>query len=378
MDLGLSEEQEMLRKAARDFLSEKFQKPTIRELEVSDSGYSPKLWKEMAELGWMGLLFPEKYGGTAMSFLDLTILLEEMGRAAIPGPFFSTVICGGMPILQFGNEEQKEKYLPKISNGDLIFTLALSEPSASYDVSYIKTKAVEDQNGYVLNGTKLFIPDAQIADYMLCVAKIEGPLKTKDSIGIFIVDAKSPGISCTALQTIANDKLCEVALNSVRVPKENILGDKDQGRKNVQHIIEQAAIAKCCEMVGGMQQVLEMTTSYAKTRVQYGHPIGSFQAIQHYCANMAIDVDGSRFTTYHAVWMFNEGIPCTKEIAIAKAWATRAYQRVVDLSRQIHGAIGFTIDHDLQFYFRRAKASEATFGDANFYQNILAGEIGLI
>jgi len=376
MDLALSEEQEMLKKMARDFLTEKFPKTVVKQIEESELGYSPQIWKEMAELGWMGLVFPEKYGGTDMSFLDLAVLLEEMGQACLPGPYLSTVILGGLPILDIGSDEQKQEYLPRIANGELIFTLALNETSARYDAA-IEVKATADNNTYILNGTKLFVPDAHIADYILCVARTSDGAKAEDGITIFIVDAKSPGISCTVLKTIANDKLCEVVFDQVRVPKENILGELDRGWGEVQKVIERAAVAKCCEMVGCIQRALDMTIDYAKERRQFDRPIGSFQVIQHYCADMATDVDGTRLSTYQAAWMLSQGLPCSQEVAIAKAWAGDACQRVMALAHQIHGAIGVTIDHDLQYYTRRAKAAEVTFGDANFYREIVAQGMGL-
>jgi alkylation response protein AidB-like acyl-CoA dehydrogenase len=372
MNLALSEEQEMIRKMARDFLTDKFPKTVVKEIEQSEAGYSPEVWQEMAGLGWMGLAFPEKYGGSGMSFLDLAVLLEEMGRACLPGPYFSTVVLGGLTIADIGSEEQKQQYLRRIASGEIIFTLALTEASASYDADAIETKAIADKDGYVLNGTKLFVPDAHIADYMLVVARTD-----KKGLTIFIVDGKSPGISSTVLKTIANDKLCEVVFDRVKVPRENILGELNQGWKEVQKIIQRAAVAKCCEMVGCIQQALDMTVSYAKERKQYDRPIGSFQVIQHYCADMATDVDGTRLSTYQAAWMLSEGLPCTKEIAIAKAWAGEACQRVMALAHQIHGAIGVTIDHDLQYYTRRAKAAEVSFGDANFYREVVAQEMGL-
>ena len=377
MNLALTEEQEMLKKMAHDFLTDKLPKKVVKEIEESETGSLPELWREMAGLGWMGLVFPEKYGGSGMNFLDLAVLLEEMGKACLPGPYFSTVILGGLTIADIGSEEQKKEYLPKIASGEKILTLALTEPSARYDAAAIQTKATADKDGYVLNGTKLFVPDAHIADYLLVVARTDEKAKAEKGITLFIVAGKSPGITSKVLKTIANDKLCEVVFDKVKVPKGNILGELNQGWAEVQKIIQRAAVAKCCEMVGCIQQALDMTVSYAKERKQYDRPIGSFQVIQHYCADMATDVDGTRLSTYQAAWMLSEGLSCTKEVAIAKAWAGEACQRVMALAHQIHGAIGVTIDHDLQYYTRRAKAAEVSFGDASFYREIVAQEIGL-
>jgi 3-oxocholest-4-en-26-oyl-CoA dehydrogenase beta subunit len=374
MKLTLTEEQEMIKKAARDFLADKCPKAFVKQMEESETGYSRELWQEMAELGWMGLAFPEKYDGGDMSFLDLAVLLEEMGRACLPGPFFSTVVLGGLPILDIGSEEQKQEYLPKLIRGDKIITLALTEPGyQDPDASSVTVEAVPKDGNYVINGTKLFVPDAHIADYLLCVART----KPENEITIFLADAKNPSISCTVLKTVAGDKLCEVVFDQMLVPKANILGALNQQWSAVQRIIERAAVGKCCEMVGNVQRVLEMTVDYAKERKQFDRPIGSFQIIQHYCADMATDVDGARFTTYQAAWRVSEGLPCSNEVAIAKAWISQASQRIFALAHQIHGAIGVTIEHDLHYYTRRAKAAELAFGDADFYRGIVAREMGL-
>jgi alkylation response protein AidB-like acyl-CoA dehydrogenase len=374
MKLALTEEQEMLAKTARDFLTDKCTKTFVRQMEESETGYSTELWREMAELGWIGLVVPGKYGGGDMSFLDLAVLLEEMGRACLPGPFFSQVVLAGLPILDIGSEEQKQEYLPKLIRGEKIFTLALSEPGYhGYDASAVTVEAALHGDSYVINGTKLFVPDAHIADYLLSVTRT----KPEDGISIFLVDARSPTVRYTVPKTIAGDKLCEVVFDHTAVAQANILGRLNQGWDPVQRMIERAAVGKCCEMVGNIQRVLEMTVDYAKERKQFGRPIGSFQVIQHYCADMATDVDAARLGTYQAAWMLSEGLPCTKEVAIAKAWIGQAAQHVFALAHQIHGAIGVTIEHDLNYYTRRAKAAEVAFGDASFYQEVVAKEMGL-
>ncbi|MEK7847910.1 MAG: acyl-CoA dehydrogenase family protein, partial [Chloroflexota bacterium] len=349
MDLGLSEEQEMLRKMARDFLVNECPKTLVRQMEEDEKGYTPELWAKMAEQGWLGLPFPEKYGGVGYSFLDLTVLLEEMGRACLPGPFFSTVVLSGYTILEAGSEEQKKKLLGAIARGKLVCTLALTEPSASYDPKDIKVKATARADGYVINGTKLFVPDANVAGCMIVVARTSG--RGDQGITLFLVDPKAPGVSITQLKTIASDKLCEVTFKNVKVGQDAVLGQVGQGWSAVEKGLQRAAVAKCAEMVGGAQQVLEMTVDYAKQRVQFGRPIGSFQAIQHYCANMVTDVDGARLITYEAAWRLQEGLPSAKEVSMAKAWTSEAYRRVTALGHQIHGGIGFTIEHDMQLYF---------------------------
>ena len=377
MDLGFSEEQEMLRKTARDFLQTECPTTLVKEMADDEKGYTPELWAKMAELGWMGLALPEEYDGMGMSFLDLSVLLEEMGRACLPGPFFSTVVLGGFTIIEAGNEEQKKDLLPKIATGEMILALALTEPSASYDPASVTVQAVPDKDDYVISGTKLFVENAHIADYMVCVTRTKDGSSAEDGITLFLVDGKSPGISTTVLKTIAGDKQCEVIFDNVRVPKKNMLGELDKGWPVVVKMLEMAAVAKCAEMVGGAQAALDMSVAYAKERIQFGRPIGSFQAIQHHCANMVTDVDGSRFITYQAAWKVSEGLPATMEVSMAKAWVSEAYRRVTQLGHQIHGGIGFCMDHDMPLYFKEAKAAESTFGNADWHREIVAQQLGL-
>ena len=377
MDLGLSEEQEMLKASARDFLQKECPKRLVRQLDESDEGYSSELWQKMAKQGWMGLVFPEKYRGSDGNFLDLTVLLEEMGYNILPGPFFSTVVLGGLTILAAGSEEQKTEFLPKVASGEMILSFALTEPTASYEAASVKTKAIARNGEYVINGIKLFVLNANVADYILCIARTKETKNPEDAITIFLVDAKSPGVKCNLLKTLARDKQCEVIFDNVTVPKKNIVGKPDEGWPIVKDVLEKATVAKCAEMVGGAQAALDMAVNYAKERVQFGRPIGSFQAIQHHCANMVTDVSGSRFITYKAAWEVSEGLPATADVAIAKTWTGEAYGRVTLLAHQIFGAIGFTMDHDIHLYYRQAKAGEIIFGDADFQRAIVARELGL-
>lgn len=385
MDFNLSEEQEMLKTAARDFLEAKCPKSYVREMETDERGYSPDLWREMAQLGWMGLAFPESAGGSGMSFLELAVLLEEMGRACLPGPFFATVVLAGLTILDAGNEEQRRRYLPGITSGDKLATLALTEADGTLDAASIKTTAVADASGvgYRLDGTKLFVPDAHVADHILCVARTGKPSDTEDGtaaeegLSLFIVDAGTTGLECSLLKTIVGDKLCEVTFEGVPVPAKNLLGTIGKAWPIIERTLQRAAAARCCDLTGTVERVLEMTLDYAKERRQFDRPIGSFQVIQHYCAQMATDVDTTRFGAYQAAWALSEGISGGREVAIAKAWAGEAYERVVTLAHQIHGAIGCTIDHDLQFHTRRGKASQLSYGTGDYHLETVARQMGL-
>ena len=378
MDFHFSEEQKMLRESARDFLQTECPKTFVREMEKDPKGYAPGLWRKMADLGWMGIVFPEAYGGIGGDFLDLLVLLEEMGRACLPGPFFSTVVLGGVPILEAGSASQKEEFLSRIASGRMIMTLAHTEPvTTQFDPHLIGVKARAEENRYSINGTKLFVPDAHVADYMICVVRTEGKNDSPKGITLFLVDAQSPGIKREVLKTVARDKQCEVTFQKVKVPPGSILGRLHEGAPILEKVLQKAAVAKCAEMIGGAQFVLDMCVSYAKEREQFGKLIGTFQAVQHHCANMVMHIEGGRYITYKAGWMLSKGIPCTKFVAVAKAWVSDAYKRVAGLGHQIMAGTGYMEEHDMPLYSRRAKAAELAFGDASYWKGWVAKEIGL-
>ena len=377
MDFEFNEEQKMLKTSAREFLEKECPKSLVKQMVEDEKGNPPELWHKMAELGWLGLIFPEKYGGMGGNILDLVAIQEEMGRACVPGAFYSTVLLGGLFVLNNGSEEQKQNLLPKVAEGKLILTLALTEPGGSYEAAAVETKAVSDKDDYLISGTKLYVPDAHIADYIICIARTKSGKTAEEGITAFLVDGKSPGIRCTLLKTIAGDKLCEVIFDKVRVPKKNIVGKLDHVWEPLEQTLQQVSIAKCAEMVGGAQKVLEMAADHAKERIVFDRPLGSFPIIQQYIANMIMDIDSSKFLTYEAAWKFSEGLPCAKEIAMAKAWTSEAYRRVTASGHQIYGGIGFTVESDMHLYFRRAKASEVTLGDGNFQREVLAKALGM-
>lgn len=371
MDLGLDEQQEMLKNFARDFLEKECPESLVRQMEEDERGYSPELWQKMAQQGWMGLIIPEQYGGAGMGLCELVVLLEEFGRSLVPGPFISTVVLGAVPVMEAGTEQQKSWVLPKIAAGELIMTMALTEPSAKWTADGVSLEARKEGGEYVLNGTKLFVPDAHVSDRMIVVARTGG--SGEDGITLFFVDSKAPGIKYELLKTIAADKQCEVTFENVRVPAENILGQEGNGWPIVEKTKKVATVAACAYLVGLAQMDFDVTLNYAKERVQFGRPIGSFQAIQHKLADAVIDVDGSRFITYKAAWSLQEGEPdADLMVSMAKAWTSDASRRVVAHGQQIHGGIGFTKEYKIQLYFRRQKWMELMWGDADFHRERVA------
>lgn len=376
MNLDFTEDQKMLRTMARDFLATECPKKLVRELEESELGHSPEIWKKMAELGWQGLVIPEQYGGNGMTFFDLALVIEEMGRNILPGPFFSTVLSA-LTILDAGTEEQKQEFLTKVARGEMILTLALTEPSASWKPEHISVRATASDDNFEIRGTKLFVPDARVADYMVVVTRTRKGANPERGITVFLVDAKSPGVKIEPQLTMGLDYKCEVVFDNVMVPKKNLLGEFDKGWPIIQKTLMKAAALKVAEMSGGCQAVLEMSNDYVKNRVQYGRPIGAFQTIQHYLADMWGYVDRTRSLAWEVNWKVGAGVATAFDVAAAKAYANEAYKWVTERGVQCHGAIGTTRDHDMGLYYRRAKVAELDYGDTDYQREIVARELGI-
>jgi alkylation response protein AidB-like acyl-CoA dehydrogenase len=378
MDFGFSEEQELLRSTARKFLENACTSEFVRARMAEPAGVTGEFWAKVAEQGWLGLVFPEEYGGSGLGFVDLTVLMEEMGRAVMPGPFFS-VLLGGLSILEVGSAAQKKEWLPRIAQGEAKVTLAFTEPSARWDAAGVTTLARKAGNGYVLNGTKLFVLDAHIADQLVVVARVGESKRPEDGITLFLVPRAARGVGTTLLPTMDQTrKLCEVTLADVAVPADARLGGEGAGWAPLARVLERATAALCAEMCGGAQRVLDMTTEYAKIRVAFGRPIGSYQGVKHKAADMLVDVENAKSLTYYAAWAVDEQVPeAALAVSMAKAYVSDAYRKVAGAGIQLHGGIGFTWEHDLHLYFKRAKSSEATFGDATYHRERVAQLIQL-
>ncbi len=376
MDFGFSEQQVMLRTTAREFLGRECPKARIRAVFKDEIGYDPKVWRDMAELGWQGLVLPAEYEGTEAGFLDLAILFEEMGRNIVPGPFFSTVAHCSLALLEFGTAEQKSRFLPPIARGEQVWTLALVEESASYSPAEINLPAAAGGGGYILNGFKVFVADAHVADHMLVVARTGQP-GGPGGLTVFTVNARDPGVKVERMPTMAGDRQFRVTFDKVSVGKTDVLGSAGKGWEVVDFILQRAAVLKCAEMSGACQAVLEMTAAYAKDRVQFDRPIGSFQAVQGKLADMVIDTDAVQYLLYQAAWGMDKGQASQMHISAAKARAAEAFQRICIECMTTHGAIGYTEDCDVGFYFRRVREAEFTGGDSGLHLERVAAELGL-
>src|SRR5438128_10463157 len=367
MDFDLSKPQKLLKDSARDFLTRECKLDRVRELMETGTAHDDRLWQSIADQGWMGLIVPEEHGGLGLGLVELAVVAEEMGRACLPGAFLSTLTAAAL-VERAGSLEQRAKYLEPIAAGELKATVAFLEEGASWEVDEIKLKATREGGNFQLAGRKLFVPDAAIADLLICVAR-DG-----DGLALLPAERGAEGLSVKATPSMdGTRKLYEVTFADVRVAEADVFGADGDARSALGQAIEVATVALCAEMVGGMQWVLDTTVEYAKTRQQFGRAIGSFQAVQHQCADMLLMTESARSATYYAAWALTEGDPSASvAVSIAKAYCSDAYREVGNRGIQVHGGIGFTWEHDLQLYYKRSKASEVMFGDAAFHRERIA------
>ena len=376
MNFGFNEEQELLRSTARKFFENECPSAVVRSLMETPEGMAPALWTKLAEQGWLGLIYPDAYDGLGLGLVDIAVLMEEMGRAVVPGPYFSSVLLGGLALLEAGSDAQKKEWLPRIASGQARVTLAWMEPSAALGAEGVTLPAVAKGGSVTLSGTKLFVPDAHTADAIVVAART-GTGTGEDGIGLFLVPSGTRGLDVRLLPTMDQTrKLCEVTLKDVTVGGDAQLGAS--GGRALGRVLDRATVGLCAEMCGGAQRVLDMTVEYAKIRQAFGRPIGSYQGVKHRAADMLVDVENSKSITYYAVWALDEGVPeGPLAVSMAKAYVSDAYRRVAGAGIQLHGGIGFTWEHDLHLYFKRAKGSEFTFGDATYHRERVAQLVNL-
>lgn len=380
MNYDLGDEQKMLRESARKFFAKEVDSTLVRRLESDPLGYSPEIWEKMGKLGWMGLLVPEAYGGLGLDFFDMAIILMEMGRAAFPSPFFTSSVLSTLVLLETGTEEQKRRLLPEVSDGREILTTAWQGRNMAMAPVGISAVAVCQEEEYVLTGTTWMVPWAHVAHHLIVAARTaesDDTARDGDGISLFLVDRKLPGLSVEILDTSSGERQGLVRLDQVRVPASSLMGQQNRGWKKLERILLKCAVAKCAEIVGGAERVLEMTVDYAQKREQFGRPIGSFQAIQHHCANMKIYLDTSALITYQACWRISKKELWEKEAAMCKAWVSDSLRELGMLGHQVMGGFGFMEETDLQLYTRRFRYGEMLFGDAAHSRELVAQRMGL-
>jgi alkylation response protein AidB-like acyl-CoA dehydrogenase len=376
MDFAFSEEQEMLRRSAHDFLTKEVSSKVVRRLMDAPEAFDPALWKKMAGLGWTALGIPEQYGGVG-SFLDLIVVLEESGRALLPGPFFATMGLAVPALIEAGTEAQKKEVLGAIASGAATATLAFTEPSGRWDAGGVTLSARPSGSGWRLDGVKQFVPDAESADYVIVAARTRG--NGEEGISLFLVKGRPNGLTSTQLKTLdMTRRWSELRFEGVELNGDNLMGTAHKGWPALKRALEWATAAICAEMIGGAQKVLETSTEYAKTRHQFGKPIGIYQAVSHKLADMLVLSESGRSATYYAAWTVEADAP-DRALAssMAKAYVSDAYRKVAGDGIQVHGGIGFTWEHDVHLYFKRAKASEVTLGDATYHRELVAQALDL-
>jgi alkylation response protein AidB-like acyl-CoA dehydrogenase len=376
MDFAFSEEQEMLRTSTREFLAKRCPSSYVRRMLDADDAWDPDMWKRFADLGWTALGIPEEYGGVG-TFLDLVVVLEEAGRALLPGPFFATMALAVPALLEAGSGPQKEDVLRRIASGQARATVALTEPVGRWDAEGIALKATPSQDGWRLDGTKLFVADAAVADVTVVAARTRS--SGEEGVTLFLVQGRPAGMTVVPLETMdMTRRWYQVGFDGVTLPTESVMGAPDQGWAPLRRALEWGEAALCAEMVGGAQHVLETSVEYAKTRHQFGKPIGTYQAVSHKLADMLLETESARSATYYAAWAVDADAPDRSLAAsIAKAYVSDAYRRAAGDGIQVHGGIGFTWEHDMHLYFKRAKASEVTLGDATYHRELVAQALDL-
>ena len=369
MDVGLTAEQESLRSAVRELLAREWPESLLKSMAAADDRLSPSVWRSLAEKGLLGLTVPQHYGGAGLGFIELAVALEEMGRSLLPGPFLSTSVCA-LGVLDSGTEQQKEAQLPSIAAGELKMALALSEPGGAHGVEGVQMRAELSEGGYVLNGVKTFVPAG--ADRLIVAARTSDAGESGEGLSLFVVDSRSPGVAMTRLAVLGIDRYCDVEFRDVETPAHSLLGAVGCGGPLVERLLAWEGVGRCAELLGVAQAALDMTVEYVKRRQAFGRPVGSFQAIQHHCANMLSDVESARHLTQQAAWLVADGQLDAPEVSMAQAWTAEAARRVTATAHQCHGAIGFTTELSLHLYHKRAVAGEMLLGGAAYHHERIA------
>ncbi len=377
MNFGFSEEQEMIRKSARDFVKGQSSFERVRKTMESEEGWSSALYKQMADSGWLGTTLPEAYGGMGLGYVDLLCIQEELGKGVMPEPILSLALLGASIIRHACDEATKKDLLPKIVSGDLKIAVGAYELAGRYNFAHVETTAKASGDGWVLNGSKAFVEDAATADELIVAARTGGDKSDTNGITLFRVPRTTAGVKPTPIKTIDRRRRCTLELKDVKVGKDAVIGKVGEGYAPLERAIDDATIALCAEMLGGMEQALNMSVAYSKERVQFGKPIGSFQAIKHKCANMYVALETARSAVYYATMAVDEDMPDRRAaISCAKALCSDAYLQIGKDAIQVFGGIGFTHECDIQFFYKRAVATNATFGDASFHRDRYAKEKG--
>jgi alkylation response protein AidB-like acyl-CoA dehydrogenase len=345
----------MLKNVAREFLEAEVSTSLVREMELDGLGYPPALWKQMADLGWLGMSLPEQYGGQGLPLVYLGLIMEEIGRVMAPVPLHSTMVAA-LTVDSDGTDQQKQDILPAVADGKMVLTWAVHERDARLIPEAMNLEAKADGDGWILNGTKMFVDNFVVAQRCLVACRTSPASDANQGISLFLVDPNGTGVNQTALVTLAKDKQSRVDFKDHRIESAALVGEIDQGWPIIEAMLDRGTALLCCQMVGAARKDSEMAIEYAKNRVAFGRPIGSFQSVQHMLADMLLHVDGGEMLTFEALWKLDQGLPASVEVSQAKAFCNEKCESVVRTSQVIHGGIGFMMEFDLHLWFRRVTA----------------------
>ena len=368
LDLALTESEEMLKKTALDFMRRDAPKEVVQRLQETDTGYTDELWRKAVEMGWLGVIIPEQYGGTGNSLTSAGVLFEALGTGPLPGPYFSAGILGSLIVMEAGTEEQKRRVLPAVAGGEQVLALALTEPEYSWEPGAVQTTATSKNGDFVLDGVKLFTIDAEAATHLIVVARTGKGADSAKGISLFLMDSKSPGVSVRRLPGFLAGRTFEVKLDSVKVAQSAMLGDKDEGWQALKQAIDKSIPVLCAYKVGGCQAAFEMALEYSRIRVQFGQPIGRFQRVQDMIIEMVNHLDAARWTTYEALWKLDTERPAAESIHLAKAVTSEAYWQICTLGHQVFSGISYSKEHAHSFHTRASRSLYNYLGDPAYHR----------
>ena len=367
MDLSLNEQQLMLKTMGADFLKQQLPKERVRQIDESPTGFDPDLWRDMAELGWTSMVIPEEYGGMGMTFADLGVLYEVMGEAACSSPNLSSAVLSAQAILHAGDAEQKNDLLPAIASGEQIFAFAYTEPDYSWEADGVRLSAAKRDGSWTLNGTKLFVPDAHVADRLLVAARTSDNGAPEQGITLFLVEKDAPGVSVRLLSGWIGDKVCEITLENAAASA--VIGAVDEGWAPIEHARDRGTAVLCAYMAGGARTATQMALEYSNTRIAFGVPIGTFQRVQDHVIEGTTNVDSIQWTAYEALWKIDEGrADAPLSVSMAKAVASVAFPAACEASHHVHAGIGTDLDFGLVHYTKRARTFQSYLGDATYHK----------
>ncbi len=378
MDLSLTESQQMLRGTAAEFVKTEAPTHVVTELSRKNIGFVPEVWRKAAGLGWAGMLTPAQYGGAGLGYTDAAVLFEELGRAPLAGPFFSSGILAPLVILEAGTEEQQQRLLPPLARGERIAAVAISDPAPAFGAGAVLMTAERRNGDYVLNGTKLFVHDAAAADYFICAVRTEpeDPGDLTRGISLVVVEKAAPGVSVRSLEGFMA-AVGQVDLSGVRTPAPAVLGTPGQGWPALQRAMQRALPVLCAYQVGGAQEVYEFTAEYTRTRVVFGQPIGRFQRVQDHVVELVNNLDGARWTTYEALWKLDDRLPAAGSVHLAKAVASEGYYQACVNSLEVHAGVGTDRQHPLVPHVIMARTLYGYLGDPRYHKRMMADAVGL-